>query len=122
MTRHYEVYSGKTTHCNKCGAEIGFFKSKKGKWYPVDIEHHNGEKMYRTGMGNYNNYTPWHVCNPDMLAWIERQDLESEMPIIDIPKMNDINDVYQCLLKGDYDNRPQILYAFGFNRKEWIIR
>jgi hypothetical protein len=30
------VWNGSTSECRGCGAEIGFAKTKKGKWIPFD--------------------------------------------------------------------------------------
>ena len=56
------AYVGKPANCNKCGAKIGFFKTKAGKWMKVNLFWIHGEWIFKTGMGNHGNYTPWHVC------------------------------------------------------------
>ena len=31
------VWDGQKTECRGCGEEIGFAKTKKGKWMPIDL-------------------------------------------------------------------------------------
>src|SRR5262245_2750357 len=50
-------------NCDRCGTLITFATNRHGKRFPVEVHNHPGLGMvYRTGMGAYGNFTPWHKC------------------------------------------------------------
>ena len=45
LPKKYVPYGSKPIQCKYCGTSIGFIKSKKGKWYAIDVFNYEGEYL-----------------------------------------------------------------------------
>jgi len=90
-------YLGFSRPCENCGAQIGFFKNRNSKVFPVDLfTDSDGSLTYRSNMGNHGNYTPCHKCDTRASGYPHFED-RYEFMNIDIPKMDGILAFYREL-------------------------
>jgi len=76
---------------------IPFAKNRFGKWFPVNVEF--DDKLgyyYRSGIGNYNNFTPYHICNPFDVEEEEKREIDK------IKDVEAIKETFQKLTNETY--------------------
>lgn len=63
MATLISVRKGDCFACRKCGTLVTWWKNRNDKAILVEVDHHPKLGLvYRTGMGNHKNFTPWHNC------------------------------------------------------------